>query len=292
MLATAIYGLFGILSRWVGYSIPLFYQNAIRSLIVVGLFGIYMVIRRGWVQMPAEVVRWLVIRSLAGTIAFITFFIAINAMAISTTYFVFYVGSVLGGYTLGVTLFREKLTRIKIISFSVALIGLLIIYKTGLEFTNIIWLAMAIISGLSTSVWNIFAKKIPEQYSIAQISVVDNIFAVVFSVIGSVWLRETWVLPEFTPPWLANYTLGFFWTITPILVITGFRVLDASVGSVVMLAEIVFASIWAFLVFGEGLTGATLAGGILIVCAIILPEHKPLLGYYHSILTKVQRNQG
>lgn len=292
ILATSMYGFFGILSRWVGYSIPLFYQNLIRSLIVVGLFGIYMLVKKGWIRIKPQVLLWLSVRSLAGTIAFITFFIAMNEMQISTAYFVFYVGCVIGGYTLGMLLFKEKITRIKIISFVIALAGLAVIFKSGLEFSSILWVVMAIISGLSTSVWNIVAKKIPETYSISQISVVDNVFAAGFSIIGSLVLKEIWIMPEFTQPWLANYALAFFWTLTPILVITGFRSLDASVGSVVMLMEIVFASLWAFLLFGEGLTPLTFFGGILIIAAIIIPEYRPLLGFIKPLFQKSRRKNG
>lgn len=277
LTATFMYGFFGILSREVGYNIPLFYQNFIRAMIVLVLFSAYAVWKREWQPLSRSDLFWLTLRSVAGTAAFILFFMSVNVLPIGSVYFILYAGSLVGGYLLGMALFKERLTGTKILSFGIGLIGLAIIYQNGLAVTNILWTLVALFSGFMTSVWNVLAKKLPHSLSVAEITIVDNANAALISFALSLVLGEYWTVPDTSTPWLANIALGVLWTITPIFIVRGFRLLDASIASVIMLAEIVFAAIFAFLVYGEAITLATLIGGACIIAAVILPEYRQLV---------------
>lgn len=54
--------------------------------------------------------------------------------------------------------------------------------------------------------------------------------------------------------------------------IVGFRFVDASIGSLIGLMEVVFAVIFAALVFHERLQWSVFAGGALILFAAMLPD--------------------
>lgn len=56
------------------------------------------------------------------------------------------------------------------------------------------------------------------------------------------------------------------------LVIVGFRYVDASVGSLIGLMEVVFAVIFGAVIFHEVLNTSIYIGGILILVAAMLPD--------------------
>ena len=55
-------------------------------------------------------------------------------------------------------------------------------------------------------------------------------------------------------------------------VIEGFKHIEASVGSLVGLAEILFGISFGIILFGETLSTGTLIGGSLIIVSVILPN--------------------
>ena len=70
--------------------------------------------------------------------------------------------------------------------------------------------------------------------------------------------------------WLVIYSLvnaAAFW-----LVIVGFRYVDASIGSLIGLMEVVFAVIFGAIIFHEELSISVYVGGVLILFAAMLPD--------------------
>jgi len=66
--------------------------------------------------------------------------------------------------------------------------------------------------------------------------------------------------------------MGSIFIITGQLIIYGFRHLEAQVGSIVMLMEIVFGLFLGFMLYDEVLSVTSLIGGALIIVAVVLPE--------------------
>ncbi len=284
--ATVFYGLFSILSRIVGYNLPLYYQNVVRAVIATALFGILLLVKRQWKTPTTKDSVIMVIRGIIGVAIFIAFFVAVNTLPVSTTMLIFYSGSTLGGYIVGLTVFSEKITRIKIAALLLAFIGLVIVYRAEVTLDNLSAISLALFSGLGVAVWNTFSKLVADSYSTPQISFIENIVGLFISLVVSLILQEQWIIPGVSGVWGANILLGVFWFVVPFFVITGFYHLEATIGSLVMLTEILFASVFAFFFFGESLTVQTLIGGILIVIAITLPEYTALRKTFLRSTTK------
>lgn len=273
VLATFLYGSFGLLSRTVGYSIPLFYQNMTRGIVAALILGVVIVVMRTpWPKATASDWWWIAVRSVAGIVGFIGFFVAINIMSFGTSYFLFYGSSTVIGYVLGRVLFGEAVTRIKWISLGLAIFGLVLTYAEGLSKWDATAGLAAIIAGIGTAVWNVASKKISDRFTPSQLAFLDNVFPVAAYGLMSVYFREVWTVPDMSAPWVASNTLGVLYIITGILVVYGFSVLEAQTGSLVMLSEILFAIAVGFVAYGETLTGLTVFGGILILAAIALPN--------------------
>ena len=266
-----LYGLFAILVRTVGFEFPIFFQMWTRNIIGTLILLAFIVFGHDWIKVRKQDYIWLVLRTIAGIFAYITSYIAFFYIQIGTAYFAYYCGSVFGGYLIGKFLFKEKITLIKIIALILSIIGLFFIYSFNLETNKSIYILIALSSGLVASVWDIFSKKISHIYSATQLNFIDFGLFFVFTFIISITLKETWVMPELSTPWVVNAIFGVIYVICGQLIIYGFKYLDAQIGSLVMLMDAVFGIILGYLIYRETLSLMTLLGGILIFTATILP---------------------
>src|SRR3989344_6392214 len=274
LTATLIYSFFGVLSRLIGFQIPLFYLTGLRSLFAALLLVIVLARNKVWKHLNRQELFWVLIRSAFGILAIITFFIAVNFLAIGTVYFIFYAGSTLGGYILGKILFKESLTRIKILSLGLSLFGLCLIYSVAIDSTLTLYAILSLVSGLATAAWNTFPKKIRHHYSAFQLTFLDNFCGAAIALIISLALQEQWTVPNLSMPWGLNALFASLFIATGWLVVNGFRRLAAQIGSLVMLSEALFAVILGFLLYQETIAPLTVVGGVVILFAIILPEYK------------------
>ena len=277
LCASFIYGFFGILSRGIGVNqLPLYYTSGLRALFAALLLSFLLLYMRAWKKINKKDLGIIALRGICSVMSVIAFFVAVNYLPINTAYFILYAGATLGGYSLGSILFKEKLTLIKIIALLFSLVGLYFIYLFSLDATKAIYIGFALISGIATALWDILPKKISHTYSSVQLSFLDNIIGGVFALLVSLLLREQWTIPSLTTAWELNALFGSLFVATGLLIIYGFRRLDAQIGSLVMLAEVLFAILLAFIFYGEIITPIMFVGGTLILVGIILPKIKEL----------------
>lgn len=267
-LAAMTYGLFAIISRSVGYSLPLFYQNWTRCLVATLLlvYGF-----RTWPTVHRTDWPWIIFRSLAGIVSFILFFISVQILPVGLTYFIFYGGSTIGGYLLGRFMFAEKTTRLRLISLTLALTGLAFIYGVSIHTNAPFYLLLSMLSGTGFAFWNAISKKL-DRYSAIQLTFWDNAIATILYIIASLIMRESWPITDTSMAQILSLTLGVFFVVTGLLVVYGFRKVDVQIGSLIMLTEILFAIIYAFFFFGELPAPSASVGGALILIAMIVPE--------------------
>lgn len=270
--ATAIYSFFGVLTRIVGFTIPVFYsmwmRNGVTILILVGIA----VLTHQWRKIIAKDWKWFIGRSAGGMLGFLGSYFAFYYIPIGTAYFIFYGGSTVGGYLLGKMLFGERITKIKGVSLVIALLGLLLIYATRIGSGSVLWMSLAFAGGIGTAIWNVFSKKISGTYSDIQLNGTDFILSAMFAFIVSLLLREQWVPVSLNTTWIANAFFIVLFTSTGQLMVYGFKRLDAQIWSLIMLTEVLFGIIIGYLFYKELPTVTSLAGGLLILTAIILPE--------------------
>lgn len=146
LTATLLYGLFGVLSRTVGLSIPIFYQNFTRGLFASILVGILFRKYESWKHISKHDWFWITTRSISGMVAFLCFFFAILSLPFGTTYFLFYGSSTLMGYLLGYFLFREHITPIKATALIVGILGLALVYRVNVDAVPFVPLALRAIA--------------------------------------------------------------------------------------------------------------------------------------------------
>lgn len=277
--ATFIYGSFPIFSRAIGFDLPLYFQSVIRGLLGTIILFCLTVLTKSSLTVHRKDLFWFFLRSLFGGFAFFTSYIAFNHEPIGTVYFIYYCGTALGGYFWGSIFFREKITPIKLISLILALSGLFFIYSNNFSSNSVFYLGLSFISGLGTSIWSVFSKKISYTYSAIYSNCIDTGIYTVLVLFASILLKEQWIVPSFSPTWIANYVFGLTFVVTGSLVVKGFKYLNAQIASLFMLLEVVFGILFGFILYHEELSLSIFIGGIIIISAISL---QPLI----SLITK------
>jgi len=213
---------------------------------------------------------WLIFRSLGGLVAFIAYYMAVNVLELGTTYFLFYASATISGFVIGKMMFTEKLNEPKIASLILSLIGIVLVYRASFDQSKLLYLSLAIVSGLGWTFWLAFAKKISGNYSALYLNFIDSFLSFAVYLIISVFLKESWVMPNFSKVWIANYVMALLMIITSQLVIYGFRRLEAQIGSLVMLNEILFGLLIGALLYKETIPLTSLLGGFLIVISSVV----------------------
>jgi len=274
LAATIVYAGFGILARIVGFSIPLFYQNATRNLFAAILLGTIILLQNkkgSWEKMTPYAWSIVCMRALMGSASFLLFFYTMNNMAIGMAYFLYYATNTIGGYFLGRLFFQEKITPIKWLAFILALTGLSFIYALNLTHVAPLLVFSAILAGALCSGWFIIIKKVKE-YPSSQLTFLDLVIPFFLYTILSIIFHEPWTMPQMTQPWIASFFYGACFIITGQLIVFGFKKVEAQIGSLIMLAEIPIATLLAYIIYNEHITVSTSIGGILILVAMTLPE--------------------
>lgn len=255
-----------------GFEIPVFYASAFRGVTSLAILAIPLFGKHLWKSIKHSDLLWFFIRSIGGFFGFVGSYFSFYYIPIGTAYFIFYGGSTIAGYFFGRILFAEKITRIKLLSLILALSGLSLIYAQSIGGGNALWMGMAFIGGLGTGVWNTFSKKISGHYSDIQLNFVDFSFSFVFVSTLSLFFREHWIAPAFNTVWLANALFVVMFLLTGQLMVYGFKRLDAQIGSLIMLLEVLFGIVLGYLFYGEIPSEWAILGGVLVIAAIVLPE--------------------
>lgn len=271
--AAFIYAFFGVLTRLIGFELPLFYQSWTRAVLCVFILSIPFVISKTrWKRISSQDLKWIAARTFGGIFAFVGSYVSFFYLPFGTVLFIFYGGSTIGGYILGYFLFKEHLNRIRLLSLLLALVGLLLIYLLNIKIIAPLYMGSVLIAGLGVAIWNTFSKKISHRYSATQLNLLDFFFTFVFMLLFSLIAREKWTMPTISTPWLASVGFAVLFISTGQLIIWGFKHIEAQIGSLIMLSEILFGILIGYLFFKETITVFTLLGGVLIIIAIVLPE--------------------
>jgi drug/metabolite transporter (DMT)-like permease len=273
LISAVGFGSYGIWSRLMGQEFGIFFQAWVRSgLILIFLIPIGL-ITKSFKKVERADIKWLLASVLFGAATQAPLYYAYNHMDIGTTTLIFYSMYLITSYIVGTFFLREKIGYLKIISLLLAFMGLAMIFGFSLMKFSILALILALINGIASGGEVSFTKKSTDKYSSIQISVYVwlGIFLthlpisliigekqIPFNILNGTWLAM-----------LAYALVGLtaFW-----LVIEGYRRVDASIGGLIGLMEIIFGVVFGILFFHERLTVLIVTGGLLIIFAAMLPD--------------------
>ena len=281
-----MFGSYGVWSRLIGTDFGVFYQGWTRALLIaVVLFPILYYLKQ-IVRIERQDWRWMSVFLVFTSLTQAPLFYAFNHMDIGSATLLFFVSMLLTMYAVGFLFLKEKLSVVKVIAFLIAGIGLYITFSFSVVLFTLLAASMAILNGIASGGEVSFSKKLTGSYSALYLTWLSWVVIVVTNGIASFIVGEVQHLPSLDVVWL--YQIGYaiasvlgFW-----LIIEGLKYVEASIGGLLGLLEIVFSISLGILIFHEELGMRTILGAALILSAAALPHLADL--FKKPALTPVQ----
>lgn len=274
LISAFFYASYGVWSRIMSHGFGEFSQAWTRGLIltlVILLINLKFKILK---PIKRRDLPWFIIIALAGGLNQAPYFFGFKHLNIGTATLLFYAALVVGGYFIGKLFFEEHLSKTKVISLVLSIIGISTIYRLSLRPDQFLAAALTIIAGLMGACSAVLPKKLSGEYE--ELQIMSGYFWVMFIVNGILAAVFKDSYPEFRQfsVWGAQFGYAIAMLLANWAVIEGFKYIEASIGSLIGLAEIIFGISFGILLFGESLTIGTILGSGLIITSAILPNLK------------------
>jgi len=203
----------------------------------------------------------------AGAVTLVLFTIAVNNTTISGSVAMLYAGVIVSSLIIGRVAFKEKLSSIKFLAVALALCGLFA-YSQSLGILSL-GLLTALSSGIFEGISNALRKAL---------SKIDRITVMAYQFgIGSLLLLITTIassehaIKEISLlPIISTIIFGSLLVCVNYLLLYGFKRFDVNIGSVILATELVFSTIFGWLLFNEIPNSGELFGLALIFLAAVL----------------------
>ncbi len=273
-LSAIMFGSYGVWSRLIGDAMGSFFQGWTRALIILILIVPIVLIRKEFIKIKKEGGDWLWLGVflLFTSLTQAPIYYAFTHMDIGTASLLFFVSMFLTMNAVGYLFLGERMNVIKIISMGLAFMGMYLVFSFSLSVFALFAAVMAIVNGIASGGEVAFSKKLSNSYSPLYLSVLSWSIILVSNCIISLIIGESQVGISLSLPWFwqlcySLVSLFAFW-----LVMLGFKYVDASIGSLIGLLEIVFSILFGMILFKESLTLSIALGGLLIIIAAALPS--------------------
>lgn len=266
------YATYGIWSRLMGNAFGEFSQAWTRGLALLVFVLVFNLKFKIFRPLQKRDLPWLATIGLAGGLNQAPYYFGFQHLSIGTATLLFYAALVVGGYLLGKVFFNERITAVKIVSLLLAVVGMSSIYHFQLSPSQFFAASMTIIAGLLGSITVILPRKLVGDYPEFQVMVSYFSLQIVFNGALSILYQDS--LPHLSniTPWLGQFAYATSMLFANWAAIEGYKQYDASIGSLIGLAEIIFGVAFGIIIFHEPLTLGIAVGSLIIISAAALPH--------------------
>lgn len=270
LVAGAIFGSFGIWVRLLSSDLSSYQQIAFRNIIALIIALGIIFFRKIKLSFSGVSPKYLILFGLSFPVAVIFYTFSMLKTSIMLGIFSFYLGSILFSLLLGTAIFKEKITTQKILSLTLVLTGFyFFIQPNGLKQLDL-GMIFGIIAGLFDTISNAFRKHLAGKLDRVVLTLIPQIGGIaVATILMSIFGGLS--IPEIsTNSWLVGIAFGSLLFAINYLTLYGFQNFDLNLGTIAISTEVVFATIFGWLVFSEIPRSSDLLGAGFIVLAIIL----------------------
>ena len=264
-----IYASFGPLVRILSEMFSDYMQVAARMGLAFVFLCIVALLFRRLRRLKQSQVVYALLLGIVSTAIIVFFTIAINEIKIASTIFLLYIASMLTSLFMGTLIFKESLGAQKMVALFLAVVGLSLFMSEHMALGLGVGMVSALLSGVSEGVGNVIRKKLKDAdrvtVTLVQFLVITITAFILVGMAGESAIREV--------SWLPIVALIAFSTLQLALnnlLLFGFQNFDVNIGTVILSLEIFIAAIFGFLIFGETLSTAEIAGGVVIFTASVV----------------------
>ncbi|MDQ5957579.1 MAG: hypothetical protein QG614_554, partial [Patescibacteria group bacterium] len=147
-LSSILFGSYGIWSVLVGKDFGIFFQGYIRALIVLAFLIPICIYFKSWVKIEKGDYKPLTIFSLFVVFTQAPLYYAFQNSGVGIASLVFFTTYLIIQYIFGYLYLAEKIDKIKIVSFILAIVGLLFVFNTSVGVFSLFALLMASLNGV------------------------------------------------------------------------------------------------------------------------------------------------
>lgn len=266
------FGSYGVWSRLLGHDFAIFFQGWVRSALILIVLLPLMLLRKDNEPITGNSSKWFWVTMAFTVFTQVPLYFAFNHLALGTATLIFYAMFLITSYIVGWLFLGEHISHIKILSMVIALVGLFLTFGLSLATFSVAALLLALLNGIASGGEVATSKKSTQYYSSLQISTYSWLFILLTHLPISLALGENQLVPAFNMSWLAMVGYAATGLIGFWLVIEGFKYIDASIGGLIGLLEIIFSIIFGIVLFKDQLTASIVVGGVLIIFAAMLPD--------------------
>lgn len=272
LISSLFYASYGVWARLMGGVFGEFNQAWSRGLLLLVFVLMY-----GWHKgifkpIPREDWKWFIVIALCGGLNQAPYYLGFQGLGVGTGTVIFYATLLIGGYLIGAIFFGERLGLIKVVSLLLALIGIGTIYQLSLAPDQLFSALAMMAAAMMGSVAAVLPKKLSGKYHEFQIMSGYFVVMVIANGVLSSVVGETLPSVSSTTAWLGQLGYAVAMLLANAAVIEGFRYIEASVGSLIGLAEIILGVLLGYILFFEPLSSGVLTGSVLITTAAALPS--------------------
>lgn len=270
LLSGIIFGSFGIWIRLLNQELTAYQQIFLRNLIGFLLAAaIVIILKQKW-SLRGVKPFYVFLYATLFPIAVVFFVFAMLNTRISTAIFAFYASSLLSSLIIGRIFFDDQISASKSFSLVLAFLGLGVLsYPFSLSTFN--WgFVFGVISGIFDTITNGFRRLLSGKIDRFVLVATQMLGGVVISIILISLVKQSILVPISTFTFAVAAIFGILLMSVSFLTLVGFKNFDLNLGTIVISSELVFATIFAALVFKEYPTAKDLVGGLFIAVGIVV----------------------
>ena len=272
LLSALMFGSYGVWSRLIGGAMDNFFQGWTRALIILLIITPVLLWRREAKSIEKSDIKWLVTFLIFTSLTQAPLFYAFNHMDIGTATLLFFVSMFLTMYAVGWCFLGERMTRIKVFASVMAIVGMCLVFSFSIARFSLFAALMAVLNGIASGGEIAFSKKLTHAYTPLYIVTLSWGIILLTNLIVSLSLGEHQLSMSLSAVWFWQLCYSLAASLGFGLVIAGFRYVDAGVGALLGLLEIVFGIVFGVYFFGETITPSIFFGSILIIGAAVIHE--------------------
>ena len=251
-LCAAIFGSFGIFVRLLGQSFTSLQQVFLRNLVATTFILSFVLVTRKKMQYHGVPIKTLFWYAIVFPLEVICFTIAIQYIKVSTATFIFYGANLGASAVIGNIFYKEHIKPHVIVALLISLLGLLMYaypFELGDSLIGIAWITAA---GLFDAIVSAFSKLLGGKLDTWSATPLRTGMGVIISGIGILLMHESFIIQSFTPTSVIVLLIfGSMLFAINTLTLYGFKRFDLNLGTFVLSAEVVFATIFGILVIHE-----------------------------------------
>lgn len=267
LVSGIFYASYVILARWIALSFGNISQTVVRSGVALLILGTWFAYKKLKPVLPRKVSKFkLFIYLITPPLSISSFTQSVMRIKASNVYFFIYAGIFISTFFLGLFLFKEKVSRLKIVSLLLACLGIYLL-SYPLQISSLTGAVFAMLAGFFDSLQMSMCKYLGSYRRIFLLFYEYLVGTIVGLFLVFVFKEQ--MLVGFAPiSILAAILIGFFQIGIGYLYLYGFNNFDINLGSIVASSELFFAMLWSAIFLREFPGRLEVLGGFLVFLAV------------------------